>query len=181
MSITPASYAACIRHTWRDSLYVHCVGYHPTIAQKSQKIPSTLAYIKKKQYLCNQICKGAVLRAIMENNLQYSIIYADIRPEIKERLSLGVMTIEQNKVRVYYSQKKLGIVKLLYKPKEYKVISSIVRKELRELDSVETLKYLTRYSNNLISFSPIQSIDKTQTNINGEWLYKNYVYDAATA
>lgn len=117
----------------------------------------------------------------MENNLQYSIIYADIRPEIKERLSLGVMTIEQNKVRVFYSQKKLGIVKLLYTPKEYKTISSIVRKELRELTSVETLKYLTRYSNNLISFSPILSIDKTQTNINGEWLYKNYVYDAATA
>lgn len=51
----------------------------------------------------------------------------------------------------------------------------------RELASVETLKYLTRYSNNLISFSPIQSIDKTQANINGEWLYRNYVYDAATA
>ena len=109
----------------------------------------------------------------MENNLlQYSIIYADIRPEIKERLSLGVLTIEQNKVKVYYSQKKLGIVK---------AISSIVRKELRELASVETLKYLTRYSNNLISFSPIQSIDKSQANINGEWLYRNYVYDAATA
>lgn len=114
----------------------------------------------------------------MENNIQYSIIYADIRPEINERLSLGVLTIEQNKVRVYYSQKKLDIVKLLYTPKEYKAVSSIVRKELRELASVETLKYLTRYSNNLISFSPIQIIDKTQANINGEWLYKNYVYDA---
>ena len=116
----------------------------------------------------------------MENNLQYSIIYAAIRPEIKERLSLGILTIEQNKVKVYYSQKKLGIVKLLYTPKEYKAISSIVRKELRELASVETLKYLTRYSNNLISFSPIQSIDKSQANINGEWLYRNYVYNAAT-
>lgn len=116
----------------------------------------------------------------MENNLQYSIIYADIRPEIQERLSLGVLTIEQNKVKVYYSQKKLGIVKLLYTPKEYKALSSIVRKELRELVSVETLKYLTRYSNNLISFSPIQSIDKSQANINGEWLYRNYVYNAAT-
>ena len=116
----------------------------------------------------------------MENNIQYSIISADIRPAIKERLSLGVLTIEQNKVKVYYSQKKLGIVKLLYTPKEYKAISSIVRKELRELASVETLKYLTRYSNNLISFSPIQSIDKSQANINGEWLYRNYVYNAAT-
>ncbi|MBQ7448290.1 MAG: hypothetical protein IJS73_00610 [Paludibacteraceae bacterium] len=117
----------------------------------------------------------------MENNLQYSIIYADIRPEINERLSLGVLIIENNTVKVYYSQKKLEIVKLLYTPKEYKAISSIVRKELRELVSVETLKYLTRYSNNLISFSPIQSIDKSQANISGEWLYRNYVYNAATA
>ena len=117
----------------------------------------------------------------MENNLQYSIIYADIRPEINERLSLGVLIIENNMVKVYYSQKKLEIVKLLYTPKEYKAISSIVRKELRELVSVETLKYLTRYSNNLISFSPIQSIDKSQANISGEWLYRNYVYNAATA
>ncbi len=117
----------------------------------------------------------------MKNNIQYSIIYADIRPEITERLSLGILTIDQDKVKVYYSQKKLEIVKLLYTEKEYKAISAIVRKELRELASVEVLQYLTRYSNNLISFSPIQRIDKTQANINGEWLYKNYVYNAATA
>lgn len=114
----------------------------------------------------------------MEDNLQYSIIYADIRPEIKERLSLGVLWIDQDKVKMLYSQKKLGLLKQLYKPKEYKAISSIVRRNLRQIESVETLKYLTRYSNNLISFSPIQSIDKAQTDINGEWLYRNYVYTA---
>ena len=117
----------------------------------------------------------------MDEKLQYSIIYADIRPEIQERLSLGILTIEHGKVKVLYSQKKLEIIKMLYTEKEYKAISSIVRNGLRELTSVDTLKYLTRYSNNLISFSPIQSIDKTQANITGEWLYKNYVYDTATA
>ena len=117
----------------------------------------------------------------MENNLQYSIIYADIRPEIKERLSLGVLTIEGDQIQVRHSEKKLRVLKQLYTPKEYKAIASIVRNGLRELVSVETLKYLTRYSNNLISFSPIQSIDKTETNINGDWLYRNYVYDAAAA
>lgn len=117
----------------------------------------------------------------MENNLQYSIIYADIRPEIQERLSLGVLTIENNTVHVRHSEKKLRVLKQLYTPREYKAISSIVRSGLRELTSVDTLKYLTRYSNNLISFSPIQSIDRAQANITGEWLYKNYVYDATTA
>lgn len=46
------------------------------------------------------------------------------------------------------------------------------------MTSVEMLQYLTRYSNNLISFSPIQSIDKAQTDINEAWLYRNYVYGA---
>lgn len=114
----------------------------------------------------------------MDNNLQYSIIYADIRPEINERLSLGILAIKQGKVRVMHSEKKLGILKQLYTPKEYKVIASIVRRELRQMDSVETLQYLTRYSNNLISFSPIQSIDSTQNNINETWLYRNYILGA---
>ena len=74
----------------------------------------------------------------------------------------------------------------LYLIKEFQRLKEEEQKALgwsakRELASVETLKYLTRYSNNLISFSPIQSIDKSQANINGEWLYRNYVYDAATA
>ncbi len=111
----------------------------------------------------------------MDNNLQYSIIYADIRPEINERLSLGLLIIEQGKVQVMHSEKKLGVLKQLYTPKEFRAITSIVRRELRRMDSVETLQYLMRYSNNLISFSPIQSIDNAQTNINEDWLYRNYV------
>lgn len=73
----------------------------------------------------------------------------------------------------------------LYLIKEFQRLKEEEQKALgwsakRELASVETLKYLTRYSNNLISFLPIQSIDKSQANINGEWLYRNYVYNAAT-
>ena len=41
----------------------------------------------------------------MDDKLQYSIIYADIRPEIQERLSLGVLTIENNTVHVRHSEK----------------------------------------------------------------------------
>lgn len=112
----------------------------------------------------------------MENNLQYSIIYANIRPEINERLSLGVLTIEDNKVQVRHSEKKLQVLKELYSPKEYEAVASIVRNDLRQSLSVETLNYLTRYSNNLISFSPIKSIDNSHTRIDSEWLYRNYVY-----
>ncbi len=117
----------------------------------------------------------------MENNLQYSIIYADIRPEINERLSLGVLTIEDDKVQVRHSEKKLKVLKQLYSPKEYHTIASIVRNGLRQSLSVETLNYLTRYSNNLISFSPIQTIDNSQARINSDWLYRNYVYKGIEA
>lgn len=113
----------------------------------------------------------------MENNLKYSIIYANIRPEIAEKLSLGILIIENEKVNVLYSQKKLNVLKMLYTPKEYGVVSRMVRQELRKLNP-QTLTYLTRYSNNLIAFSQIQNIDNTQSNINSSWLYKNYVYNS---
>lgn len=53
----------------------------------------------------------------MDNNLQDSIIYADIRPEINERLSLGILTIEQGKVQVMHSEKKLSVLKQLTAPR----------------------------------------------------------------
>ena len=113
----------------------------------------------------------------MENNLKYSIIYANIRPEIAEKLSLGILIIENEKVNVLYSQKKLNVLKMLYTPKEYGVVSRMVRQELRKLNP-QTLTDRTRYSNNLIAFSQIQNIDNTQSNINSDWLYKNYVYNS---
>ncbi len=113
----------------------------------------------------------------METNLQYSIIYAIIRPEIAEKLSLGVLAISKDKIEVKYSQNKLNVLKMLYTPKEYKFISQVVRKDLQSIDSVGTLKYLTRYSNNLIAFSPIQSIDTSTSGINADWLYRNYVFN----
>ena len=113
----------------------------------------------------------------MENNLKYSIIYAVIRPEIAEKLSLGILTIEDEKVNVRYSQKKLDVLKMLYTPKEYEAVSRMVRQDLRGL-TPQTLTYLTRYSNNLSAFSQIQNIDNTQSNINSDWLYRNYVYNS---
>lgn len=117
----------------------------------------------------------------MENNIQYSIIYAVIRPEITERLSLGIVVIDGDKVQTRYSQKKLSVLKHLYSPEEYKVISRVVRRDLKDLDSVSTLQYLTRYSNNLIAFSPIQQINNSQAHVDEAWLYKNYVYNSAVA
>ncbi|MBQ7192622.1 MAG: hypothetical protein IJS00_07140 [Paludibacteraceae bacterium] len=114
----------------------------------------------------------------MSKNIQYSIIYAVIRPEISERLSLGIVSVKDDKVKIRYSKKKLEVLKGLYSPKEYKVISRIVKQDLKDIQSASTLMYLTRYSNNLIAFSPIRNIDTSESKIDDKWLFQNYVYKA---
>lgn len=44
----------------------------------------------------------------MRNNyLRYSIIYVVIRPEIAERISVGLIFVDGDKVDIRYSQKKI--------------------------------------------------------------------------
>ena len=49
--------------------------------------------------------------------MKYSIIYAVIRPEISERVSLGLIFVDGDKVDVRYSQQKLEAVRGLFSPK----------------------------------------------------------------
>ena len=112
------------------------------------------------------------------SNLKYSIIYAVIRPEISEQLSVGVIIVDGNQVDVRYSHKKLNVLQGLFSEKEHEFVSRVVRslKRNKRIDSVEAIDYLTRYSNNLITISPLQSIDIKSTERNKNWLYRNYVY-----
>ena len=47
------------------------------------------------------------------------------------------------------------------------------------VNSVEAINYLSRYSNNLIAFSPLQSIDIEATEQSKARLFSNYIYEAA--
>lgn len=111
------------------------------------------------------------------DKLKYSIIYAVIRPEIAERLSLGLIFVNEDKVKIRYSQKKLRVLKDLYSENEYKFIAKVMRSLNNELiTSVDTINYLARYSNNLIAISKLQSIDLAPSSKNEDWLFRNYVY-----
>lgn len=114
----------------------------------------------------------------MNSDLKYCIVYAGIRPEIGEKLSVGIFVIKDEEVVMRYSQKKLDVLKQLYSKKEYDMISKIVRSEMRNIDSLDKLGYLTRYSNNMITLSPIMSIDNSQSDIDTNWLYATYVYNS---
>ena len=81
--------------------------------------------------------------------LKYSIIYAVIRPEIS-----------------------------LYPKAEYEFVSKAVRSMNRRnvLKNEQDIEYLSRYSNNLLSISHLQTIDIEACEKNKNWLYKSYVH-----
>lgn len=113
------------------------------------------------------------------NSLRYSIIYALIRPEISEQLSVGLIIVDNQGIEVRYSQKKLSLLQGIFSEKEYKFISKVINSLQRNqsVNSVEAVNYLTRYSNNLISVSPLQTIDIEASEQSKNWLFRNYVYD----
>ena len=114
-------------------------------------------------------------------NLKYSIIYAMIRSEISEKVSVGVIIVDGAELDVRYSRRKLNALQWLVPEKEYRFVSRVVSqmKRNKRVKSVEDVNYLTRYSNNLIAFSPLQSIDVAPTEQSKEWLYRNYVYNSS--
>ncbi len=113
------------------------------------------------------------------NYLKYSIIYAVIRPEISERISVGLIIIDGDEVDVRYSRQKLNALQAFFPEKEYRFISRVVKsmKKNQTVKNAEAVNYLTRYSNNLISVSPLQTIDIEPTRLSKERLFKTYVYD----
>ena len=115
------------------------------------------------------------------NSLRYSIIYAVIRPEISEQLSVGLIIVDNQGIEVRYSQKKLSLLQGVFSEKESRFISKVINSLQRNqsVNSVEAVNYLTRYSNNLISVSPLQTIDLEPSEQSKNWLFRNYVYDKA--
>lgn len=114
--------------------------------------------------------------------MKYSIIYALIRPEISEKISLGLIIVTEDEIKVRYSEKKLQVLKLLYTTDEYNFIAKVVR-SMNSNDSIKSIaaiNYLSRYFNNLLSISKLKSIDLKQDKQNEEWLFRSYVYDRTT-
>ena len=111
------------------------------------------------------------------DNLRYSIIYAVIRPEISERISVGLIFVDGDKVDVRYSQQKLDALRGLFPKEECEFVSRVVSAMPTNgsVNSVEAINYLSRYSNNLIAVSPLQSIDIAPTEQSKARLFSNYI------
>jgi len=111
-------------------------------------------------------------------NSHYSIISAAIRPEIQEKITIGLLFVSANKVLFDFSKNKvLAIKTLLDNQNLYKYLTETIKQieisvglensknntllnneELPIQYSTGYLSYMNRYSNNLIHFSaPIQN------------------------
>lgn len=112
------------------------------------------------------------------NKLKFSIIYAVIRPEIIEQISVGLVFVDGNKVDMWYSNEKLKALQGLFPEESYSFISRVVRSMGRNHSkyTADMIDYLIKYSNNMISISPLQSVDILPTEQNKDKLYRNYVY-----
>lgn len=113
--------------------------------------------------------------------LKYSIVYAVVRPDISEQISIGLIFVDGNKVEMRYSNEKLKALEGLFSEESSHFISQVIRSMKRKQSEYtpDTIDYLTRYSNNMISLSPLQSIDVVSTEQNKDKLYRNYVYAGA--
>lgn len=108
---------------------------------------------------------------------QYSIVYGLLNIETIERLSLGIIYVDKSNISYRYSQKKLSVLKPILNSNSFRALSKIVASISKEkLESPERINYLSRYSNNLIQFSPLTTIDLEPTPKNFKWHYETYFY-----
>lgn len=109
--------------------------------------------------------------------MKYSIVYIETHPEIQERLSVGLMVADGDLVEVKTSLKKIKAAEVLLSKKEFVFVSRTLAEMRKNIQTEQEVNYLSKYSNNLITISPLQSIDMDNTPENRDWLYRNYIYN----
>ena len=112
------------------------------------------------------------------DTLEYSIIYAMIRPEISERVSVGIIFCQGGEWEFKYSNAKLEAVKMLVSDAEYNYLrrALISMSSNKVLDSASSIEYLNRYSNNILTVSGLRRVKADSPRVSKDRLYKMYVY-----
>lgn len=125
----------------------------------------------------------------MAMNTYYSIISAHIRPEIGEKISLGLLVVSSSNVFLSISKTKLSISKELLPKYMYNGVkneiegiqrtykkfvkdNSLFKDEKPKLLTESYINYLSNYKNNIVSFSTPQ---KMSIEINNEIFNKLYM------
>jgi hypothetical protein len=114
----------------------------------------------------------------MKPQFQYSIVYGLLNLATTERLSVGIIYVNNGEIKFKYSRKKMDALKLIMDSSEHSFLSRVVKNmdKTSKKESPDRINYLSRYSNNLIQFSPLTTIDLEPTPKNYKWLFETYVY-----
>ena len=127
----------------------------------------------------------------------FTIISANIRPEIDEKISLGLLLVYGERVYFNYSKDKLNVTKELLNTAAYKYVKDMIKqisievteqnqKTVSLFGNTETaminpafdfnyINYLTKYSNSVLNFSELKRIDRVVDPNVFQVLYKKYI------
>ncbi len=129
----------------------------------------------------------------------FSILSVSIRPDIQEQITIGLLLVGNDSVHFRFSRNKLAIARKLlsqqankYLKDTLRQISVAVLKENEKLEglysgqetisksySVGYLEYLSRYSNNLVTFSSPKIIELESSDDLFGTLFKKYIDEYA--
>jgi hypothetical protein len=124
----------------------------------------------------------------------YSIISAVVRPEIQEKISIGLLLVSPGELFFSYSKNKISAVKTLLDHSLFKFLNDTLRQieasvstentdkaglfqkdEPAQQFSMGYLSYMNRYSNNLINFSAPVEIDLPANVQLYDFLFSKYI------
>lgn len=123
----------------------------------------------------------------------YSIVFVSIRPNVDEKVSIGLFMSNDDNCRFEYSQEKLQFIRHLVSPQSFNLIKTGLRSFLTlvnecALDGVlpsfkghaylkeSYFDYLSRYANNLLTYSAPTTIDVKLEREVFERLFEKFVY-----
>ncbi len=91
---------------------------------------------------------------------------------------MGMIIVDGSKIDIRYSEDKLNALKYLYPKVKYNFITKAMRSlpKSNSITEKKDIDYLSRYCNNLIAVSPLQTIDLEPNEKNKDWLFSNYVH-----
>jgi len=107
---------------------------------------------------------------------------------IGERLSIGLLLRDEQNLHFRYSEHKLMIIKNLLDEGAFSLVESYLKNlqkeieetknsELKDLLNDSYLNYLSRYANNILSFSAPESLSMDKTDDFFSSLYSEYIFD----
>jgi hypothetical protein len=129
----------------------------------------------------------------------FSILSASIRPEIQEQVAIGLMLVGSDTVHFRFSKNKLAVVRELLSQQAVKYLKDTLKQislaafnenekfkglfggseTINKSFSLSYLEYLSRYSNNLLSFSTPKTIELQSSDDLFEALFKKYIDEYA--